>query len=279
MRITCWGSRGSIPVSGKDTIKYGGDTTCIEIQARNGDTIIIDAGTGIRRLGNHLIEQNRRVLHILFTHAHWDHLLGFPFFKPLFSEQFNIIMHAGPFTRKGLKHVLSDTMRAPYFPVPFGHIKARLEYRDSPAEGFTIGSLTIVPIRLSHPNSGWGYKFIEDGKIFVFITDNELGYVHPGGLAMAAYIDFCASADVLFHDAEYTPGEYEKTVQWGHSVYTDVLELAGKANVKTLGLFHLNQDRTDDQMDELVDTARRRIRQSGYACDCVAVTSDMRVEL
>lgn len=279
MHITCWGSRGSIPVSGKNTIKYGGDTTCIEIRSKNGDTVIIDAGTGIRRLGKQLIEQNRCVVHLLFTHAHWDHLLGFPFFRPLFSPQSKVVMHTGPFTEKGLKRLLSDTMRAPYFPVSFGHIKARLEYRDSPADAFSIGSLTIVPIRLSHPNSGWGYKFIEDGKIFVFLTDNELGHVHPGGLSMAAYVEYCAGADVLFHDAEYTPEEYEKTVQWGHSVYTDVLELAGKANVKTLGLFHLNQDRTDDEMDELINIARRRIQQSGYAFNCVVVASDMHIEI
>lgn len=279
MIITCWGSRGSIPVSGKDYVAYGGDTTCIEIQTATGERIIIDAGTGIRELGNRLIEEPPLPFHLLLTHAHWDHVIGFPFFKPLYSNRHHILLHTGPFTSSGLRRVLSYTMTAPHFPVPFSQISARIEYRVTPPEPFQIGPLTIVPIPISHPNSGYGYKFIEDGKTFIFLTDNELGFTHPGGLSPEAYINFCAGADLLFHDAEYTPEEYVKTVGWGHSAYTDALGLAGKAGVRTLGLFHQNQDRTDRQLDGLVNTARRHMTETGDRFECMAVAGGMRFEL
>ena len=118
---------------------------------------------------------------------------------------------------------------------------------------FRIGSATVVPIPISHPNTGKGYKFIEDGKTFVFITDNELGFVHPGGLPFEDYVEFCSGADLLIHDGEYTAAEYPRLTEWGHSSYTDALELAFQAGVKRLGLFHLNQERSDDQIDRIVD--------------------------
>jgi phosphoribosyl 1,2-cyclic phosphodiesterase len=279
MIITCWGSRGSIPVSGKHCVKYGGDTTCLEIQTSAGEIVIIDAGTGIRELGNRLIQAPSKPFHLMLTHAHWDHVIGFPFFKPLYSNHHEIIVHTGPFTSSGIQRILSYTMMPPHFPVSFSHISARLEYRVTPAEAFHIGGLTVIPIPISHPNSGYGYKFIEDGKVFVFLTDNELGFTHPTGLSRENYIHFCAGAKLLIHDAEYTPDEYRKTVGWGHSVYTETLSLAGKAGVGTLGLFHLNQDRTDRQMDGLVKAAHRHITEKGYEFDCMAVGSGMRFEI
>ncbi|MEJ2285577.1 MAG: MBL fold metallo-hydrolase [Desulfobacterales bacterium] len=257
MRIKVWGSRGSIPVSGQEYLKYGGDTTCVEIRSNSGDVIIVDAGTGIRRLGTYLADENDRNLNFIFTHAHWDHLMGFPFFKPF------------------VETILSKVMAPPYFPVKYKDVTAQLTYPEACPLEFEIGSLTVTPIALSHPNGGSGYKFIEDGKIFVFLTDNELGYVHPGGLAFDDYLDFCSEADLLIHDAEYTPEEYKTFVDWGHSVYTDALNLALKAGVKKLGLFHLNQERTDRQMDDIVQDCRNRITDQGSILECVGLGCDM----
>lgn len=279
MVITCWGSRGSISVSGKDYVKYGGDTTCLEIVTKAGETIIVDAGTGIRKLGCLLHAQKRETFHLLFTHAHWDHIIGFPFFKPLFSNQTDIFLHSGPFTVKGIRRVLADTMAAPHFPVPFDRISARIEYADTPATETRIGPLTVIPIPISHPNNGYGYKFIEDGKSFVFLTDNELGYLHPNGRGTEAYIEFAAGADLLFHDAEFTPQEYQRTIGWGHSSYTEVLKLAAGAGVGTLGFFHLNQERTDRQIERLMKNACRDIQDNGYNYDCVAVGCGMRFDV
>ncbi len=279
MIITCWGSRGSIPVSGEGFTLYGGDTTCMEIETRTGEIIIIDAGTGIRNLGNRLPAREGRKVHLLFTHAHWDHIIGFPFFKPLFSRQTTLVLHSGPFTVKGIQRVLSQTMSAPYFPVAFKDISARIEYRETPATGFRIGGLTIAPIPISHPNGGYGYRFTENGKTFVFLTDNELGHRHPQGLSPEAYAEFSADADLLIHDAEFTPEEYKKTIGWGHSAYPDALRLAQQAKVKELGLFHLNQDRTDADVDRLVEAACPRARGNPSPCSCRAVGSGMRWEL
>ena len=279
MRIKIWGSRGSIPVSGKEYLKYGGDTTCLEIRTKSGDIIIIDAGTGIRRLGNQLAEENGRDFHFIFTHAHWDHLMGFPFFKPLHFKSARIHMHRCPYNSKFVEIILPKLMAPPYFPVKYSDITAELYYPDACPLEFEIGSVRVVPIALSHPNGGSGYKFVEDGRSFVFLTDNELGYIHPGGLAFGDYLEFAAGADLLVHDAEYTPREYKTYIEWGHSVYTDALDMAQKAGVKKLGLFHLNQERTDRQMDKILQDCRNRIAAKGLKFECLGVTSDIEFEL
>lgn len=275
MYIKSWGARGSTPVSGNHYLKYGGDTTCIEIRTKEDDIIIIDAGTGIRRLGNQLVSEGKNFYHFIFTHAHWDHLMGFPFFKPLYSESAELLMHRCPFHSKFVETVLSKVMAPPTFPVKYTEVKAKITYEDACPNTFEIGSVSITPIPLSHPNGGSGYKFTEDGKSFVFLTDNELGYVHPGGCESEEYMKFSTGADLLIHDGEYTPAEYETQVEWGHSTYVDALELAIEANVKQLGLFHHNQDRFDPEMDMIVEDCDRRIAEKDATLKCFAVSSDM----
>jgi phosphoribosyl 1,2-cyclic phosphodiesterase len=279
MRITCWGSRGSIPVSGKQYLKYGGDTTCIEIRTKNDETIIIDAGTGIRRLGNRLIEENRFVYHVIFTHAHWDHVMGFPYFKPLYFEHARFMMHRCPFHSKFVETILAKVMAPPNFPVRYSDLKADISYEDACPLEFQIGPVEVVPIPLSHPNGGSGYKFIEDGKTFVFLTDNELGFTHSKGGTYSDYVEFSRGADFLIHDAEYTPEEYATFVEWGHSETDAVIQLAMDAGVKRLGLFHVNQERTDDQMDEIVTQCRKKIAANGFDIDCFGVGADMHFDL
>jgi ribonuclease BN (tRNA processing enzyme) len=166
-------------------------------------------------------------------------------------------------------------MDPPNFPVRYSDLKAKIIYEEGCPTSFTIGSVTVIPIPLSHPNNGSGYKFIENGKTFVFLTDNELGYIHKGGLHFDEYREFSREADLLIHDAEYTPEEYGTTIEWGHSAYTDVLKLAFEADVKSLGLFHINQDRTDIQMDDIVDRCRQIIDKKNNCLNCFAVASGM----
>jgi len=279
MEIKCWGSRGSIPVSGKNYIKYGGDTTCVEIRTQSDDIIILDAGTGIRRLGNQLLKEGRFSYHFIFTHAHWDHVMGFPFFKPVFHENASFFMHKCPFQSKFVETVLSNVMTAPFFPVKYSELKANLVHENACPETFEIGSVTITPVPISHPNCGSGYKFVENGKSFVFLTDNELGFIHNGGMSVKQYIEFSAGADLLIHDAEYTPDEYKTTKTWGHSTYTEALDLAIKAGVKKLGLFHINQDRTDDQVDQIVEKCKQHISVKKSDLECFAVGCDMSIAL
>jgi phosphoribosyl 1,2-cyclic phosphodiesterase len=279
MFITCWGSRGSIPVSGKEYNKYGGDTTCIEIRTKSDDIIIVDAGTGIRRLGNHLMQNGLHYYNFIFTHAHWDHLMGLPFFRPLFSGKTKINVFRSPYSGTYVERMITRILTPPYFPVKYSDLSAEFSYQEGCPEAFEIGSVQVIPIHLSHPNGGRGYKFIEDGKIFVFLTDNELGYVHAKGLRQKDYAEFSKAADLLIHDAEFTPEEYKKYIEWGHSSYSDVLELAFQAKVKKLGLFHLNQNRTDDEMDKIVAVCEKKIDRKGFDFECLAVGADMTFEL
>jgi phosphoribosyl 1,2-cyclic phosphodiesterase len=279
MYIKCWGSRGSIPVSGREYIKYGGDTTCIEIRTKDDQIIIVDAGTGLRRLGNQLVKEDRKSFSLIFTHAHWDHLMGFPFFKPLYLEQVEIRMEGCPFAQKYVETMLAKVMSPPSFPVQYSDIRARISYQPDCPTRFQIGTVSVVPIRLNHPNQGSGYKFIEDGKVFVFLTDNELEFAHPGGLTYEEYRAFSAGADLLIHDAEYTEEEYRETRGWGHSVYTTALELAIGAEVRKLGLFHLNQDRTDQDVDDMVANCQEIVSDRGAGLECFAVGCDTTFEL
>ena len=279
LRIKCWGARGSVSVSGPDFVVYGGDTTCLEIRGPNDELIIVDAGTGIRRLGNRLIRQGPVETTILFTHAHWDHISGFPFFKPVFKETTKLEVIACAFKPDFVSKMLAYTMVAPYFPVPLAKVQAKISYPQVDRDSFEVGGFMISTVPLSHPNGGVGYKFRQGGKTFVFMTDNELGHSHSGGLSPEGYQEFCQGADLLFHDSEYTPEDYPPVKGYGHSTYTEALELAISAGVKKFGLFHHNQDRTDEQIESMVADCQRRVLEADSEMEVWAVRVDQTIEL
>lgn len=279
MIIRCWGARGSIPVSGPEYLRYGGDTTCLEIRTRQDEVIIIDAGSGIRRLGKKLVAEGRDDLFLLFTHAHWDHLLGFPFFEPIYRSDSTITIYGCNFMGDSVKSTLSPTMKPPHFPVHYEDISAGMSHLDACGNVFQIGSVEILTIPLSHPNQGVGYKFVEDGKSMVFLTDNELFYRHECAPCFEDFVAFCRGADLLIHDAEYNRHMYEKRVSWGHSCYEDALELARRAGVRRLGLFHHNQDSDDATVDFYVENCRRLIRDGGLDISCFALYQGWEQEL
>lgn len=279
MFIKIWGARGSIPVCGQEYIRYGGDTTCIEIRSKSGRVIIIDSGTGIRRLGKSLLSEGITEYDLIFTHAHWDHVMGFPFFRPLYSGKTNLRVHGCPFAEEFVRTMLARMMSPPNFPVNYGDLKAHIRYSEGCPEKFEIDSVTIYPIDISHPGGGKGYAFVEDGKRFVFLTDHELGYTHPGGLAYEDYLRFCAGADLLVHDAEFTGEEYGRHRSWGHSSYLDALSLAMDAGVRQFALFHINQDRTDRAMDKVVEHCRRIVRDGNGQVGILGACCDMTFQL
>jgi phosphoribosyl 1,2-cyclic phosphodiesterase len=280
MRIRCWGARGSLPVSGKEYLKYGGDTACIEIRTKNDAVIIIDAGTGIRRLGKRLLSDGRREYSLLMTHVHWDHIIGFPFFTPVYRVGTRIDVYGCPCAEGSVEQMLSHSMDPPYFPVRFDKTQATFSFHRICGAPFSIDSVSVSSIALSHPNMGVGYRFVEDGRSFVFLTDNELTFKHPGGLDFGDYRNFSAGADLLIHDAEFKPEEYARTKGLGHSVYVDALQLAVDARVKRFGLFHHNFDRTDEEVDEIVDRCRALAREKkAELLECFAVTQEFEVEL
>ena len=206
MLIRCWGARGSIPVSGREYERYGGDTPCVEIRTKDDHIVIIDAGSGIRRLGNRLLAENRHDYTMIFTHTHWDHIMGFPFFKPIYLTDTRISLVRLPL-RPGLRP--GDDLPhhgPPQFPREF-----RRHHGGHPLSGNLSGNLsTRRPDHHPHsdqpPQPGDGIPFRRGGKSFVFLTDNELTYRHPGGLEYEDYRAFAKGADLLVHDAEYLPG-------------------------------------------------------------------------
>lgn len=279
MIIKCWGARGSIPVSGSGYLKYGGDTPCIEIRTKNGSVLIVDAGTGIRRLGNSLVKRGITACSLLFTHSHWDHIMGFPFFMPVYSKKTRIEIFGCKNAQGSIRKLLSDVMAPPHFPIKFDAVKAELNFQAECSDPFSFDSMTVEQIPLSHPNGGLGFKFTEDGKSFVFLTDNELSFRHHGGLGYEDYLEFSRGANLFIHDAEFTEEEYRKTRRWGHSPYTEALKLALEAKVKRFGLFHHNQERSDGALDAIIEDCRTRVEQYSADMECFGVAQDMEIQL
>jgi phosphoribosyl 1,2-cyclic phosphodiesterase len=284
MRVTVWGCRGSITTPGETTLRYGGNSTCLEIRAADGQVMVIDAGSGMRNLGKALRRDGSvSQIRLFFTHSHWDHLVGFPFFEPAYSDRFTITMCGGSHAQESIRKYLTYQMQAPYFPVDFKYLKATFNFRcERPhlQPGMCcLGGIHFIPMPLSHPNGGYGFKFGEQGRTCVFLTDNELGFQHEGGFTPARYVDFCRGADLLFHDAQYTDEEYKITRGWGHSTYADATDLAIAANVKRFAIVHHDPDRTDDDLDRQVDWCRERIRAAGSPVDCFAAAEGMTLEV
>jgi phosphoribosyl 1,2-cyclic phosphodiesterase len=280
MKIKVWGCRGTLPTPGQHTLKYGGNTTCIEIRNKKGFPTIIDAGSGLRLLGKSMLkEENLDEMCLMLTHSHWDHLMGFPFFMPAYFSRFKINVCGVASARHYMSQSLARQLEAPYFPVNFDQLKARFNFGCSGPGCGSCHHIKITSIALSHPNGGFGFRFSENGRDFVLLTDNELGYQHPDGRLPEDYIEFCKNADLLFHDSQYTDAEYEKTRTWGHSTYNQALDLAIKANVKQLGLFHHDPDRTDAEIDQIVLSLQQTARNRNSGLEVFAVFDGQTIEL
>ena len=250
MKIRFWGTRGSIPVPGKDTTIFGGNTTCLEITLESGRVIIIDSGTGIRPLGQQLIAGGEKVdINLLITHIHWDHVWGFPFFDPIYESTSKITIDGFPTCIKGLRATFDNKMGDGFFPIKFDDLKAEIRYLDTLSHGpLKIDSVVVESIPLQHPQGGFGFRFREGKRTLVFITDNELKEDARPGRLPKKYIEFCKNADILIHDAQYTPEEREKRRGWGHSDYVAALNLALESRVKQFILFHHDPSRKDPEV-------------------------------
>lgn len=288
MVVTVWGCRGSITSPGYGTLRHGGESSCFEVRTDDGELIVIDAGSGIRKLGSKLLgEPGPRDMVLLLTHSHWDHLAGFPFFRPAFVPGTTIALCGGADAQSSILKSLQHEMEPPYFPVDMSAMKAsfvkgcRCGRTDCDNHLPGVRSAHVCEsIPLSHPNGGYGYKITaKSGKAFVLLTDNELEYRHEGGRGREEYLEFCRGADLLFHDAQYTAEEYTMTRTWGHSTFRDAVEFAMEAGVRRLGLLHHDPDRTDDQIDALVRRCVEYIRKRGSPLECFACAEGMSIEV
>ncbi len=258
MRIKFWGTRGSIPVPGNHTTEFGGNTTCLELTLESGRRIIVDAGTGIRPLGNELLAQDSPVdVLLLMTHIHWDHIMGFPFFAPAFEPNGRILVDGFPTCIRGLRMLFDNRLGDGFFPVKFEDLKAQIAYLDHlNREPLHVDDVRIEVVPLQHPQGGFGFRFSEGDRRLAFITDNELTEEAWTGRHPDDYVRFCEGVDLLIHDAQYTPQERETRQGWGHSDHDSAVRLALKAGVGRLILFHHDPSRTDAEISALQEHCR-----------------------
>jgi len=281
MKITFWGTRGSIASPGPDTILYGGNTTCLEITTASGRTVIIDAGTGIRSLGDALAQRNSPLTaHLLMTHIHWDHVWGFAFFGPVFQPNTRIVVDGSPRGMEGLRRVFSKDYLDGTWPITFDDLKATIEAtRELPGARMSLDGTLVESQFLQHPQGGMGFKFTENSGTFVFLTDNELLDKPWSGPSFKDFAQFCRNADILVHDCQYLPEEMNIRRGWGHSDLDSVVRLALEADVKRLVLFHHDPWRTDQAVSTMVDRCADMLDSANSAISVQAAQEGSTLEL
>lgn len=266
MKVRFWGTRGSIATPGPATVRYGGNTSCVEVRSDSGKVILIDCGTGAHALGQALKEQAKACSgHILISHTHWDHIQGLPFFAPLFAPG-NVWHIYGPRgLGQSLRDVLAGQMEYAYFPVALNAFAAEVHFHEVVEGGFQIGDVRVATHYLNHPALTVGYRIEADGATLVYASDHEphspdagRGDAHAAETGDIAHVDFIRDADVVIHDAQYTAAEYPGKIGWGHSTIEYVVDAAVAGNVKHVVLFHHDPARSDDAVDQLVSAARDR---------------------
>ncbi|MBB4305082.1 phosphoribosyl 1,2-cyclic phosphodiesterase [Rhodobium orientis] len=254
--VRLWGVRGSIPAPGATTVRYGGETTCMEV--RIGERVlIIDCGTGIRHLGAAMSREGVRDVDLLLTHTHLDHVCGLPFFAPAYDKDVSVRFWAGHLgAEEGtLEDVLKRMMSPPIFPMSVCGLTGVTFNAFSPGDRLPLGgSFTVDTMLLNHPGGAIAYRISCDDRVFCTVTDHE----HGNPEIDARLADFVAGADAMIYDTMYTEQEYQSHVGWGHSTWEKCLDLAERADVRMPILFHHDPDRTDDELDRLADVIRKR---------------------
>ncbi|OGS19648.1 MAG: hypothetical protein A3J83_04900 [Elusimicrobia bacterium RIFOXYA2_FULL_40_6] len=269
MKIKFWGCRGSIPVPDSRMVKYGGNTACVEV-GLDEHTLIIDAGTGIRKLGEKLVQNKVTDMDIFITHSHWDHIQGFPFFEPIYSDKTTINIFGCTNSYKQLKSIFEGQMSQEYFPVSFSDLKSKINFLDACGKQYELHGSIIKVIRTNHPIFTIGLRVEKDGKSFVFITDNEIMAVKQE-TSENEFVKFCEGADYLIHDTQFSDEEYKKRKGWGHSTYEQAIKLANDAKVKNLGFFHHDPNRKDADLDAIEAKYRNACKDRKYEFGVFAV--------
>lgn len=255
VRLKFWGVRGSTPTPQIENLKFGGNTSCLEIRTAENECVIFDAGSGIRALGQTLMQEaDGKPIHtkIFLTHFHWDHIQGIPFFVPLYGPKNHISFFSGS-TGRPLQETLEGQMAKPYFPIDFGQVAAKRDFHQIEVGGSVeVGGLTIRPFPLNHPQGASGYRIESRGSVIVYATDYEHGVKESD----STLSEYAQDADILICDAQYTPAEYETHRGWGHSTWENAVLLAREANAQHLMLFHHDPLHDDQTMMRISQDAR-----------------------
>lgn len=293
MKIKFWGTRGSIPSPGPLTTKYGGNTPCVEVVSNNGDHIIIDCGSGMRLLGNEIVGAKKSVkANILLSHTHWDHIQGFPFFKPGFIPGNEFVLYGPQDTGSRIQKVLEGQMEHRYFPVTLKMMGSKITFRELKEEEFSIGDLDVKVHYMNHTSLTLGFRISGDGVVFCYCTDTEphsllresqggrrnglQNFVHVGDKML---VDFVRGADFLIIDAQYNIEEYENKKGWGHSPVEYVVDVGLLGEVKTLALFHHDPEHPDAVLDDFEVLCRERIASLSKNMEVCVASEGLEIEL
>lgn len=278
MKLRFWGTRGSIATPGPSTNRFGGNTSCVEVVTNAGQRFIFDCGTGLRLLGMDMMANAPKPIRatILISHTHWDHIQGFPFFAPVFVPGGSITVCGPSGTYNSLPETLSGQMEYTYFPVKLGDLGAQIEYKELPEGENELSGVRVVTQLLNHPATTLGYRIEADGVSLMYVCDHEPFWeglwrsdapqgelnsiLHAGDRRHA---EFLRNADVVIHDAQYTPEEYPSKKNWGHSTYKYATQIAAAANVKRLFLTHHDPVHDDALLSKMEDEARAVAQAAG----------------
>jgi phosphoribosyl 1,2-cyclic phosphodiesterase len=260
VKVRVWGCRGSLAAPGAETVRYGGNTSCVEVRGESGDVVILDAGTGMRPLGVALESEGIERVHVLLSHLHLDHLQGLGFFRPLFRSDREIHLWGPSSPVQSLHDRIATYLSPPLFPVSLVDIPSRVAFHDAPEEPVQIGSLSVRAAPVTHQGPTVGYRIEEGERALVYLPDHEPGLGFDLGARPADWVSgyhLAHRADVLLHDAQYSDDEYSRHVGWGHSAIGHVVSFARKAQVGRLVLFHHDPYHPDHELEDLVAEAQR----------------------
>jgi phosphoribosyl 1,2-cyclic phosphodiesterase len=284
MQITFWGTRGSIPAPGPETMRYGGNTSCVEVRLDDGTLIVFDAGTGIRPLGDTLLTETEQVrIHLFLSHMHWDHIQGLPFFVPAYLEGTELCILGPHGGHASLEQSICDQMRSPYYPIPMHAMAANIHFVElDEASVFELPGATVEVGVLNHPGRSLGFRLTVGDTVLVYATDNEPFGDDPASRHLvrpSRLVPLARNADLLIQDAQYTLDEYSKRLGWGHSTYMDALYIAEQADVKRLALYHHDPSHSDDRIDHIVAKCRAWIKRRGLDMECFGAAERVRLVL
>lgn len=285
-RVQFWGTRGSIPRPGRDTLRYGGNTSCVQVTSPKGALVILDCGSGVHDLGRDLVAKATGPLrgHILISHTHWDHIQGFPFFAPLFVRGGHWDIYGPSGLGQSLRETLAGQMQYSYFPVTLDELGASIRFHDLAEGSFEIDDIRIKTHYLNHPALTLGYRLETDNACVVYACDHEPFSRNPGHPAPLhendrLHSDFLAGADLVIHDSQFTDAEYVAKKGWGHSTVEYVTEMGIRAGVRQMALTHHDPGRTDDDIDKIVEFARANLSKTDSTMQLFGAADGQVIEL
>ena len=256
LEVRFWGVRGSVPSPGAETAIVGGNTSCVEVRLSDDSTLVLDAGTGMRALGNQLLKRgSNKPVHLLLSHTHWDHVMGLPFFAPLYDKNNHLLVY--PLANEAQERFQRNIFDDIHFPVSVNDIPSKVEFARPEGDVWHVGSAKVRRIQLNHPGGAQGFRIDdEDGSSMAYLTDNEMTATRPLVTAddLARFAD---GVNLLIHDSQYVPSDMPHKRGFGHSLVSDVLELGQFAKPNDLVLFHHDPDRSDDALDQIGAEAKK----------------------